>query len=164
LIDPVLEEEIRNLEEIIRMWGDLFAQAVSARGGKELSEGPSKAFLTLRGDIARLYAATMARLEFVPDEQDELNQLLGRMNSLDTVVRFSDIQWKKIEEANGRMSVGIQGLIGVLQDRQRALSGVNLGLLRARRIFGSWPCKLLYLLLGITIIFIVLSKIIVYTE
>lgn len=164
MIDPVLEEEIRSLEEIVRIWDDLFAQAVSARAVKGMSEDSSKTFLAVRGSIASGYAAAMARLEIVLDEQDELIQLLARLNSLDSVALLSDIQWKKLEESHGRVSVGLQGLIGVLQDRRRTVAGVSLGRLRARRIFGSWPCKLLYLVLGITIVFIVLSKIIVYTE
>jgi hypothetical protein len=164
LIDPVLEEEIRSLNDIIRMWDDLFAQMVSARAGKGASEDSAKSFLAVRDNVASRYAATMSRLEIVPDEQDELIQALGRMNSLGAVAQISDIQWKKLEEASGRVSIGLQSLVGVLQNRKQALSEVSVGRLRARRIFGSWPCKLLYLVVGIVIIFIVLSKIIVYTK
>ena len=164
MIDPILEEEIRSLNEIIRMWDDLFAQVGSARAGGGVSEDPAKAFLTARGDIASRYAATMARLEIVPDVQDELVQALGRMTSLGAVATISDAQWKKLEETGGRVTVGLQSLVGVLQNRKLILAGVRVGLLRARRIVGSWPCKLLCLLFGIVIIFIVLGKIIVYTK
>ncbi|MEJ2745852.1 MAG: hypothetical protein P8123_09250 [bacterium] len=129
-----------------------------------MSDDSARAFLSLRGDIAGRYAAAVTRLEVMHDEQDELTQLLGRMSSLGAVVPLSDAQWRKIEEAGGRVAVGLQSLVGVLRDRQRALAGVSVGLLRARRVLGSWLCKLLYLVVGIIIIFIVLGKIIVYTK
>lgn len=164
MIDPILEEDIQSLNEVIHKWDDLFAQVVMARAAGKVSEDSASAFLAVRGNVASRYAATLARLEVMPDDQDEMIQVLGRMISLGAVAAMPDAQWKKIEEAGGRVSVGLQSLIGVLRNRKRALSGVSLGRLRARRIFGSWPCKLLYLVVGVVIIFIVLGKIIVYTE
>lgn len=164
MIDPILEEEIRGLNEIIRIWDDLFAQVGRARAGGGISEDSAKAFLAVRGDIANRYAAIMARLEVMPDDQDELIQALGRMNSLGAVALLPDAQWKKLEDTGGRVTVGLQSLAGVLQNRKLTLAGVSKGRLRARRVFGSWPCKLLCLAFGIVAIFIVLSRIILYTK
>lgn len=164
MIDPVLEEEIRCVGDVIGMWNDLFAHVAKARAGGGVSGDSARAFLSLRDKIAGLYAATMARLEVVPDAQDELVQLLGRMGSLEAVAAIPDAQWKKLEEAGVRVTVGLQGLAGVLQNRQRALEGVDGGRLVMRRILGSWPCKLLCLAGGIILIFIVVNKIILYTK
>ena len=161
MIDPLLEEEIECVNGIIRMWNDLFTRVVGGRGGGSASEDEAKAFIVVRDDIARRYTATMAQLEVALDEQDELLQVLGRMSSLGAVAALPEIHWRKLEEARGRLEVSLQGLLGALQNRQRALAVMSGNLLMVRRIAGSWPCKLLYLVVGIVIIFLVLSKIIV---
>ncbi len=161
MIDPVLEGEIESVDGIIRMWKGIFTRMAEGRGGGSVREDEAKAFIASRDDIARRYTAIMSQLEVVLDEQDELLQVLGRLNSLGAVAALPEINWRKLEEAGGRVEVGLQGLLGALQNRQRALAMVSGNILLARRIAGSWPCKLLYLVVGVIIIFLVLSKIIV---
>jgi len=161
LIDPLLEEEVECINGLIRLWDGLITRVVATRGGGGVREDSAKAFIVMRDEIARRYTAIMAQLEVALDEQDELLQVLGRMNSLGAVALLPDIQWKKLEEARGRVEVGLQGLLGALQNRQRALAGVRGNLILVRRVVGSWPCRLLYLAIGVVIIFLVLSKIMV---
>jgi hypothetical protein len=159
LIDPLLEEEVECINGLIRLWNGLITSMVATRGGKGAGEDSAKDFLAVRDEIARRYTALMAQLEVALDEQDELLRLLGRMNSLNAVALLPDIQWKKLEEARGRVEVGLQGLIGALQNRQRALAGLNRNLILARRVARSWPFRLLYIAVGIIIIFLVFGKI-----
>jgi hypothetical protein len=159
LIDPLLEEEIECINGLVRMWDSLMERVGGTRAGGGVREDSAKAFIVARDEIARRYTAIMAQLEVALDEQDELLQMLGRMNSLGAVALLPDIQWKKLEEARGRVEVSVQGLLGALQNRQRAMAGVNGNLILVRRVAGSWPCRLLYLAVGIVIIFLVLSKI-----
>ena len=161
MIDPLLEEEIECINALIGLWDSLITRVVATRGEGGVKEDHAKAFIVARDEIARRYTAIMAQLEVALDEQDELLQLLGRMSSLGAVALLPDIQWKKLEEARGRVGVGLQGLLGALQNRQRAIAGVNGNLILVRRVVESWPCRLLYLAIGIVIIFLVLSKIMV---
>jgi hypothetical protein len=158
LIDPVLEEEIRELESFLGLWNDYTQLAEQLRKREGGAERREKEFSELRGDLARRYRALMDKLEVSCGAGDEVTDILTRLGTPAAVTSLTDLQWKRLEESRRHAEVLLQGLMGILQNRQQGLRGTSKGYIVLRRVLVSWPLKLLYLAVGIIIALLVLNK------
>jgi len=154
--DPVLNQQLEDLEALIRQWDGLTQILSRARREGRAAEETEKAFQEARAECARQAAALLDRLEIAPDSGGEILEAL-KIGSLGSIVSLPEMQWRKIDETRGRAEVGLQGLHGILQARRQCIGSMNPAILLARKVFLSWPMKLLYLTAGIVIIFLVLS-------
>jgi hypothetical protein len=141
------------------LWGDFGRIMMQARSEGKAGEDAEKAFQDARAECARQGAAMFDWLEISPDGAHEILEVL-KIGSLGSVVSSPEMQWRKIEEARGRAEVGLQGLLGVLQGRYQCIARLDVAGIVARRMLFSWPMKLLYLTVGIVIIFLVLSAVV----
>ena len=160
MIDAVCEEEIKELKEFLTLWNAFSNLATEARGDGKNGEAAEKRFSEAREEIARRYPPIMDRLEVSRGDQDEVVYLLGRMTSLNFARRMPDIQWKKIEEVQSRIGVGLQGLLGLLESRKRSLVKVRGYNIVLRKIISSWVLKLIYITVGIIVFFLVLERVV----
>jgi hypothetical protein len=99
------------------------------------------------------------RLELSGREGDNIIDALQRFGSVAAVTNATDLQWKKSDEALAKAEVMLNGVLGVLKNRRRMLSGIDSGSLILKSVLLSWPLKLIYCVIGIVIVFIVLSKV-----
>ncbi|MCX6357648.1 MAG: hypothetical protein NT045_07240 [Candidatus Aureabacteria bacterium] len=153
MIDRVLNRQVGELEGVIVLWQRLCAMIRSSRKDRP---GDMDAVSGLRGELARRCPPLMESLEVAPEEWAESAQLLGNLGSHDFRGECTDLRWKMMEESMGRGEIVLQGMLGMLQARQRQLAGLSALACAGRRILGSWPCRLLYVVMGVVIIFLVL--------
>ena len=156
--DPVLEEEIAEVEGFIEAWNGLFALAGRARSIGLGEGGGEAAFLDERNSLVQRYPELMSRLEVPLHADDEVMQILGRMSALDAVVQMPEPQWRKVCDLHGHTDVALWGMLGALQGRRRALASVSRGRILIFRVLGSWPLKLLYMVAAILGVFAALKR------
>lgn len=155
--DPVLEEEIAAVERLIEAWNSLFVAANRARSVGLGESGGEAAFMDERNALVQEYPELMSRLEIPLHADDEVLQILGRMNTLDAVLQMPAPQWKKLCELQGHTEVALRGMLGALQGRRRALAAVNRQRILLFRVLWSWPLKLLYMVAAIVGVFAALK-------
>lgn len=156
MIDRVLVEEVGQAEGLLARWVSLRTLVSETRQGRAAG---GQEYESLRDALAQGYPALAERLEIAVGEGDELVQFLSRLHTLSSVAALSEMQWKKTEEAMGRIEVGLQGLLGILKARRDCVERVSGGRLVMVRIMSSWPFKLLSLVAGILIFFLVLGRV-----
>jgi len=155
--DPVLEQEIEAVEELVEAWNGLFARANEARTPGSGENGRETAFLDARNALVQNYPEMMSRLEIPVHSDDEVMQILGRLSSVSVVLQMPEPQWKKLCEMQGHAEVALRGMVGALRGRKRSLDAVSRQRILMLRVLGSWPLKLLYLVTAIVIVFVVLK-------
>lgn len=156
--DPVLVQQIEAVGAFIAEWNAFFDRAVRARGAGPGAPGTAAAeFLAARNALVQGYPELMTTLEIPVHSDDEVMQLLGRLNSLMATVHLPEPQWKKVLEMQGHTEVQLRGMLGALEGRRRALGSVNRQRILLLRVLRSWPLKLLCLVAAILAVFIALK-------
>ena len=81
--DPVLAQQIEAAGAFIADWNALFERAAGARQAGPAAPGDAAAeFLAVRNALVQRYPELMTALEIPVHSDDEVMQLLGRLNSL----------------------------------------------------------------------------------
>lgn len=155
--DQVLEQEIDSVGKLVEKWNALFEQGNEARSANAGENGCEAAFLEARNTLVQDYPELMSRLEIPVHSDDEVMQILGRLNALSVALQMPAPQWKKLCEMQGHTEVVLRGLLGTLQGRRNALGSVSRQRLLVRRVLGSWLFKLCYLVVAIVVVFVVLK-------
>lgn len=155
--DQVLEQEIESVGKLVEKWDAFFAMGNGARGSSAAENGREDAFLAARNVLVQDYPELMSQLEIPVHSDDEVMQILGRLNALSVVLQMPAPQWKKLCEMQGHTEVMLRGMLGALQGRKNALAAVHRQRLLVRRVLGSWLFKLLYLVAAIMAVFVVLK-------
>ncbi len=156
--DPVLAQQIEVAGAFVAEWNALFDRAARAREAGPAAPGDAAAeFLAARNALVQRYPELMTALEIPVHSDDEVMQLLGRLNSLAAAVQMPEPQWKKLLEVQGHAEVQLRGMLGALEGRRRGIETLNRPRILLLRALGSWPFKLLALVAAILALFIALK-------
>lgn len=118
--DPVLAQQIEAAGAFIADWNALFERAAGARQAGPAAPGDAAAeFLAVRNALVQRYPELMTALEIPVHSDDEVMQLLGRLNSLAAAVQMPEPHWKKLIEVQGHAEVQLRGMLGALEGRRR---------------------------------------------
>ena len=155
---PVLAQQIEAAGAFIADWNALFERAAGARQAGPAAPGDAAAeFLAVRNALVQRYPELMTALEIPVHSDDEVMQLLGRLNSLAAAVQMQEPHWKKLIEVQGHAEVQLRGMLGALEGRRRSLETLHRPRILLLRALGSWPLKLLALVAAILALFIALK-------